>query len=130
MKYVFHCCGNENIRATHVKTIEFTRERDITPRGDCIIGTGAEFDASELRRLSGKVRITVEVGGLQDTFKARINPNFGDHTEIVFRKSRYDSRRTLGFGLNKGANRLDREIVRIMQNPNSVMKVSIEEMKK
>ena len=130
MKYVFHCYGHENIRATHVKTIEFTREREITPRGDCIIGTGAEFDASEMQRLSGKVRITVEVGGLRDTFKARINPNFEDDREIVFRKSRYHSKRTLGFGLSKGANRLDREIVKIMQNPASVMTVSIEEMKK
>jgi len=130
MKYVFSCCGNENIRATHAKTIEFTKARDMTPRADCIIGTRAEFDVSELKKLSGKVRITVEAGGLEDIFKARINPNFNDDTEIVFRKSRYDSKRTLGFGLSKGSNRLDRDIVKIMQNPEAVMKVTIEEMKK
>lgn len=130
MKYVFYCCGHENIRATHPKTIEFTKDSDLTVRGDCIVGVRATFDGSELKKLKGKVAVTVEVDGLRDAFKAVINPDFDDDHEIVFRKSMYKSRRTLGYKLNKGSHRLDRGIVQLMQNPNMVMKVTIEEIKK
>jgi len=127
--YVFYCYGHENIRATHPKTIEFTKDTDLTVRGDCIVGVRATFDASELKKLRGKVQITVEVNGLQDVFKAVINPYFDDDHEIVFRKSRYSSRRTLGHQLSKGSNRLDRNIVELMQTPDTVMKVTVEEIK-
>lgn len=128
--YVFYCYGHENIRATHPKTIEFTKDTDLTVRGDCIVGVRATFDASELKKLKGKVQITVEVNGLQDVFKAVINPYFDDDHEIVFRKSRYSSRRTLGNQLSKGSNRLDRDIVELMQTPDTVMKVTVEEVEK
>ncbi|KYK38810.1 MAG: DUF371 domain-containing protein [Theionarchaea archaeon] len=130
MKHVFHCYGHENIRATHYKTIEFTRDSHLTVKGDCIIGVKADFDASELKKLKGKVRITVEVNRLKDTFKAVINPYFDNEEEIVFRKSTYSSKRTLGHKLNRGANRLERSIVELMQNPHTVMKVTIEEITK
>lgn len=126
MKYVFHCYGHKNVRATHPKTIEFTKDSDITVRGDCIIGVRADFDRTELKKLSGKVTITVEVDNLKDTFKAVINPRFDDEHEVVFRKSPYKSKRTLGVKLNKGAHRLNRDIVQLMQNPDTVMKVTIE----
>ena len=130
MKYVFVCYGHNNIQAKHYRTIEFTKDTEVSLRGDCIIGVRATFDASELKKLSGKIRIIVEVNGLRDTFKATINPWFDDDREIVFRKSRYMSQRTLGCNLNKGSNRLDRRIVRIMQDPHTVMQVTIEETKK
>jgi len=129
MKYVFYCYGHQNIRATHYKTIEFTKDSELTVRGDCIVGVRADFDGSELKKLSGKVKITVKVGTLKDMFKAVINPHFDGENEIVFRKSKYNSKRTLGIRLNKGSNRLDRNIVQLMQNPDTVMKVIIEEIK-
>ncbi len=130
MKHIFHCYGHKNIRATHYKTIEFTKDLHLTAKGDCIIGVKADFDASELKKLRGKVRITVDVNGMKDTFKAVINPYFDDDHEIVFRKSTYSSKRTLGNKLNKGAHRLERAIVELMQNPHTVMKVTIEEIRK
>jgi len=129
MKYVFYCYGHHNIRATHYKTIEFTKDPELTLRGDCIVGVKANFDSSELKKLSGNVKITVEVGTLKDTFKAVINPCFDGENEIVFRKSKYNSKRTLGIRSNKGSNKLDRNIVQLMQNPDTVMKVIIEEIK-
>ena len=108
MKYIFHCFGHENIRARHVKTIEFTKDAQLTPKGDCIIGVGADFDVHAVKRLKGKIRVTVEVGGIQDTFRAYVNERFDDDREMVLRKSGFRSKRTLGVNLNKGANRLDR----------------------
>lgn len=130
MTYTFHCFGHENIRAKHDKTIEFTVDSELTHRGDCIIGVRADFDPAEVKKLAGKVRITVEVEGLSDRFYALINPDFSSGQEMVFRRSRYNSDRTLGFNLNKGAIGLDREIVRLMKNPAAVMKVTLEEIGK
>ncbi len=128
MRYSFHCLGHKNIRAKHYKTIEFTKDSNLTPRGTCIIGVRADFDVSSLKRLSGRIKIIVEVNGLLDTFYATINPDFDDEHEIVFRKSNYRSKRTLGFNLDKGANRLNRDIVKLMQNPDQKIKVTFEEL--
>ena len=126
MKHVFHCFGHRNIRAKHPKTIEFTKDAHLTPRGDCIIGIRADFDLASVRRLRGRLRITVEVEGVQDTFWAFTNPYFDDDHEMVFRKSGFRSRRTLGINLNKGAAGLNRDIVQLMRNPEAKMEVILE----
>jgi hypothetical protein len=126
MRHIFHCFGHENIRAKHAKTIEFTKDVHLTPRGDCIIGVRADYDANSVKRLRGRIRITVEVNGLQDTFRASVNPAFDDDHEMVFRRSRFRSKRTLGVNLNKGAIHLDRGIVRLMRDPQAKMKVTLE----
>jgi hypothetical protein len=126
MRHEFHCCGHENIRAKHHKTIEFTKDTDLTLRGDCIIGLGADYDLATVKRLEGQVRITVEVGGLQDRFRAIINPGFDDDREMVFRRSTFRSKRTLGIRLNKGAISLNRDIVQLMRDPTARMKVTLE----
>jgi hypothetical protein len=130
MRYTFHCFGHQNIRAKHAKTIEFTKDSELTRRGDCIIGVRADFELAEVKKLAGKIRITVEVEGLADRFYAVVNPDFNDEREIVFRKSRYNSVRTLGFNLNKGAVGLNREIVQLMKNPATGMRVTLEEISK
>jgi hypothetical protein len=128
VKYIFHCFGHENIRARHGKTIEFSKDCELTARGDCIIGVRADFELAAVKKLAGKIRITVEVEGLSDRFYALINPDFGDEREMVFRKSRYNSGRTLGFNLNKGAIGLNREIVQLMKKPTTGMRVTLEEI--
>lgn len=130
MRCTFTCRGHPNIRAEHNRTMEFTKDHDLTERGDCIVGISADFDPDELKKLTEKIRITIEVNDHSNTFKAYVNPKFDDDNEIVFRKSRYRSSRTLGTDLNKGSSKLDREIVRMMQDPGTVMTVTIETMKK
>lgn len=126
MKCTFHCFGHKNIRAKHSKTIEFTKDEHLTPKGDCIIGVRADYDLTNVKRLHGRIRIAVEVGGLQDQFWASINPEFDDDHEMVFRRSGFRSKRTLGMNLNKGAIGLKRDIVRLMRNPEAIMRVTLE----
>jgi len=126
VRYVFHCSGHPNIRAKHPKTIEFTKDAYLTVRGDCIVGIGADFELARVKRLRGKLTITVKAEGLQDTFWAFTNPYFDDDHEMVFRKSGFRSRRTLGINLNKGAAALNRDIVRLMKNPEAKMEVVLE----
>jgi len=123
------CKGHPNIRAEHNRTIEFTKDADLTERGDCIIGVSCDFDPDEMKRLSGKVRIDVRVDDLSDRFTAYINPRFDHDRELVFRKSRVRTERTLGTDLNKGSSRLDRAIVDRMRDPSAVMHVTLESKK-
>lgn len=127
MKYTFHCYGHPNLRAKHIRTIEFTKDSDLSLQGDCILGIQADFCKQELKKLHGKIHITVEIDGLSDTFRAVVNPNFDSDHEIVFRKSLYPSPRTFGHFLNKGAKQLDRAIVKLMQQPSAIMTITIQE---
>lgn len=130
--YTFTCYGHPAIRATHVKTLEFTKDPDLTERGDCIIGIKADFDLNELKKFTKKVKficsVTTPTGEtITSEFKAKVNQNFNSDHELVLRKSGFDTERTFGFGLNRGANHLDRRIVELMQNPEQKMQVTIQE---
>lgn len=126
MRYTFSCFGHKNIRATHHKTIEFTREDDLSPRGTCVLGVRADFDPLQLKRLSGRVRVAVTAEDVTDTFHATINPYFDDDREIVFRKSHFNSPRTLGIDLDKGADALRQDLVALLQNPQTRLEVTLE----
>ncbi len=41
--YKFSCYGHPNIKATHVKTLEITKDDGLSERGDCIIGIKADW---------------------------------------------------------------------------------------
>jgi hypothetical protein len=56
VKYIFHCFGHENIRARHGKTIEFSKDCELTARGDCIIGVRADFELAAVKKLAGKIK--------------------------------------------------------------------------
>ena len=125
LMYVFRCYGHQNIRARHSKTIEFTVDREIEVKADCIIGVGAIFDANELKKFEGRVLITVECDGLVDEFHAIVNPGFDDDREMVLRRSRYCSKRTFGVMLSKGADGLNRDIAKLMREPGREMVVTV-----
>jgi 16S rRNA (adenine(1408)-N(1))-methyltransferase len=127
--YSFFVYGHPNIRATHFKTLEFTKDTELTERGDCIIGIKADFDIARLKQFQKKIRIICEIEHegrvLRSEFKSKVHPGFNDDHEMVLRKSGFPSERTFGIGLNLGANHLDREMVKLLQDPNTKMKVTI-----
>lgn len=129
--YTFNAYGHPNILATHVKTLEFTKDSDLTERGDCIVGVRADFDVEQLKQFEKKVKFIVSVidpetnEEIFSEFKCKVNANFESDHELVLRKSGFDSPRTFGFGLNRGANRLDRRIVELMQHTETQMNITI-----
>jgi len=130
MEYSFYAYGHELIRCKHVKTIEFTKELELTERGDCIAGVRATFELAELKKFAKKVRMFMRVETLDgeqlvDEVKFKVSPHFSSNEELVVRKSGFSSDRTFGVGLNRGASRINREIVRLMQNPDTKMTVTI-----
>jgi hypothetical protein len=130
LSYTFYCYGHANIRAKHPKTIEFTKDTDLTPNGTCILGIRAEFEMSELKKLRGKVRVRLRCGEIEDMVQAVINADFDDAHEVVFRKSRFNSPRTYGFWLNRGSSAINRDLIALLKNPETRLEVTITEVGK
>ena len=70
MKFEIEFFGHENIRSLHQKTIEITKEGNLTPSGDCIIGVNANYACHDipeklkekLRNPDSKIKFSVLVG--------------------------------------------------------------------
>ena len=110
MQYTFHAYGHPNILATHKTTLEFTKDSELSPKGDCIVGVKADFELSEIKDFirkakNNKIKIIIETENKKiiDLIEAELNPNFNDNNEIVIRKTDFASERTLAYRSNKAA---------------------------
>lgn len=124
MQFKFSAYGHENIRATHENTVEFTKEGNLTPKGDCIVAVRAEKALKDLPealkeklRAGSEIRIDIECGGEKETITAH------GHSELTFksdecmiiRKSDFICDRTLGVRADKAASDLNRKLVGKLQ---------------
>ena len=124
----FNTFGHENIRASHKNTIEFTREKSLTPQGDCILGVGSDFDAkkiSEFIKNKPKITVKIKVDNISDEFECIPNPKFSSKIEMVFRLGEFASERTLGLRATKACKHIKREIAEKMKQPGKKMVVTI-----
>jgi hypothetical protein len=134
-KEVILAHGNANVTATHETTIEITKEKALSRKGDCIIAVGADravqdLDHSfkeKLRKDDAKISILIEVGGVTESVKARGNSRLllNHPRDIVVRKSGFICSRTLAIHADKSANDLSRELVKKMQDPEQEVKVTL-----
>ena len=137
MLYKFHAYGNPNILATHKTTLEFTKDKEISLKGDCIIGVKADFDLMEIRNFiknSIIKEITITIGTInnkkiKETINAELNPNFNSNEEIVIRKMDFVSERTFAINSNKAAFDLNRGLIRFLKEKENKIKVVIENNK-
>ncbi|NIM25205.1 MAG: DUF371 domain-containing protein [Nitrososphaeria archaeon] len=127
MRFEIEFFGHENIRSTHQKTIEITKEKELTPRGDCIVGVGASascFDIPEeikekLKDPESKVQFLIKVQDQEFIIQGRGHKDLTlTHKEdIVIRKSDFVCPRTLAVKCDKASDILPRDMVKILQNP-------------
>ena len=125
---IFNISGHENILGNHHSTLEFTKESELSKRGNCIIGIKADFSFSKLKEILEeyikiKVRITCE--DIRDEFFCVVNKNFHDLHEIVIRKTTFISPRTLGIRADKAAVDLNRTLIAKLKDPKARAKVEI-----
>jgi len=114
--------GHKNVRATHRTTIEITREPELTPRGDCIIGVSAD---KGLKHFSPRFKEMVKMPGASvtalilaengdaDIIKGLGDPGLSldDPDRIIIRRSGYVAPNTVMVRANKAARDLDRSLV-------------------
>ncbi len=114
----FNACGHPNIRASHKNTIEFTKEKELSVKGDCILGVDSDFDLKKIKEYikgKNKLKIKVTVEGISGEFECIPNQKFNDEKEMVFRLGEFASERTLGLRCSKAAKHINRGIVEKMK---------------
>ena len=127
--------GHENIRATHKATLEFTKDKHLTRKGDCIIAVAADKGLADLsrefkenlRKPNAKLTILIEAGGITEQIQAYSSQQlFLTHpTDAVIRKSNYQCARTLAIHADKAADDLSRELVKKLINPKEKVKITL-----
>jgi len=128
--------GHRNIKATHRTTLEVTKEKDLTERGDCIIGVEADKSISEIsselkRLLAQSVEVGVEVYlpdyDIGDTLKGYGSREltFTHESDIVIRKSIFVCGRTLLIRADKAACDISREIVELLKDSSTELNLII-----
>jgi 16S rRNA (cytidine1402-2'-O)-methyltransferase len=122
----FVCRGHPNVSATHDKTLEITRDVDISRRATCVVGVASTHDDRALLALRGQVRVTLECDDRHDTFVATISPFFLGDASLVFRRGTGLRGRTIAFDATKTAVNLDRALVARLRSPDAELHVTID----
>lgn len=127
MRFEIEFSGHENIRSNHQKTIEITKESHLTPQGDCIIGVGANHACADLpqglkdklKQPDSNITFSIDVGKYHFTIQGKGHPDLilTHAQDIVIRKSDFVCPRTLAVKCDKASDLLPREMVLLLQNP-------------
>ncbi len=127
MKFEIEFSGHKNIRSNHKKTIEITKESNLTLHGDCIIGVDATSSCADLPQ---EIKDKLKIPGTKITFSIRVGKHefvlygkghpdliLSHSKDIVIRKSNFICPRTLAVKCNKASDLLPREMVSLLQDP-------------
>ena len=135
IKEVLFGYGHENIQAKHKTTLEFTKDKHLSRKGDCIVtvtadkaltGLSAEFKEN-LRKPQAKLTIIIEASGIIEQVSADGSPQLilTHPTDMVIRKSDYVCNRTLAVRADKAAQDLSRNLVEKLKNPKQKVKITL-----
>ncbi len=127
--------GHGCITSKHGTTFEFTKDKDITWEGHCIVGVRSDKSCSDLSeglkkavKEGRKLVIRIKSGEASDTITAYGHPGLTLKSvrDIVIRRSGFTDDRTLAVHANKSANDLDRDLVRMLRSPRQKIGITIE----
>src|SRR5258706_6200896 len=121
----FVCRGHPNIAATHGKTLELTRDVEISRRATCVLGVASDHDDGALLALRGRVEVVLECDGERDEFAATISPFFLGDPSLVFRRGDGLRADTFAFEATKTAATVDRRLVELLGSPERRLKVTV-----
>ncbi len=127
--------GHKNVSSNHKTTFEITKDKEIGPSADCIIGINSnktmnnftqEFK-DKIANSKTRILVTLDTENGHDSIlgygheKLTLN----HPTDIVCRTSNYICNRTLMIKSNKAARDLDRNLIEDLKKE-KIMKVKIE----
>ena len=128
--------GHENILSLHQKTIEITKDSDLTVNGDCIVGVNSELSCKDLpekfknmaKNPDSNIIFTIKVGNEKFSIHGKGSEKLTlKHTkDIVLRKSAFTCSRTLAINCDKASHDIPRSIIKKLQNPTITGKLIIE----
>jgi uncharacterized protein len=126
--------GHENILGTHRNTLEITKDSYITKRADCIVGVsatkgcaGIDVKLAQWIRSGNEMVFVISVGNLKFGFSGCGSEKLEltNENELVLRRSDFSSPRTLAIRCDAAAIDIPREIVRQLQNKETVGSLEI-----
>ncbi|WP_407424243.1 DUF371 domain-containing protein [Methanobrevibacter sp.] len=127
--------GHRNVTSHHKSTFEITKDAEIGPTADCIIGTGADksmlnFPQEFKDKIANsntriKVILDTENGYDEITGWGHEDLTLTHPTDIVCRTSDYTCSRTLMIKADKAAKDLDLKLIEDLKNE-KIMEVTIE----
>jgi len=125
--------GHENVLALHETTLEITKEKELSKRGDCIIAVSADRGLNELsekfkkllQNKNSELEIILQVDGIREVVKARGSEALllSHEGDMVIRKSSFICPRTLAINANKSACDISREMIKKLTNPETELEV-------
>lgn len=120
--------GHKNILSTHPRTLEITKEENLTLNGDCIIGVRANKACYDIRvdlkeKLKSKniyieFELIVEPYSVSFSGKGNSGLLLTDKHDIVLRKSKFVCGRTICINSSIAAIDIPRQIVDLLKDPN------------
>ena len=130
--------GHKNVLSLHSRTIEITKDPDLTKNGDCILGVSANKACNDLNssmkdrlKTSGtlvKISIVVEPIEFKLSGYGSNSLEISHGHDIVLRKSNYVDSRTLAVSCDKSAFDIPRNLVILLTNAETkgIMRISVE----
>ena len=136
MKIEIPFMGHRNVLSLHEKTIEITKDAELTVNGDCIIGTNSNLACIDLpEKFKKKIQnpdSTIVFTIVADGHSFSIHGMGSEkltlkHTsDIVLRKSAFTCSRTIAIKCDKASDDIPRTMVKKLQNPKTSGKLIIE----
>jgi uncharacterized protein len=119
--------GHRNIQSFHTRTIEITKDLNLSLRGDCIIGVNANkscWDISDKLKHSLKddnsfIIIDVTVGNMSFIINGLGNSRLLllSRHDVVIRKSNFICERTIAIRCDRASSDIPREMIMSLQDP-------------
>ena len=128
--------GHLAVEATHPTTLEVTKEKNLTSKGNCIIAVAASKGAADLnptfkqliRNIETRITVSIRVEGLTANVTGWGDPRLSltHPRDLVIRRSNYTCPRTLMVKADSAAVNLNRDLVKKLRKPFSRVEVRIE----
>jgi hypothetical protein len=130
--------GHPNVRSLHGKTVEITKDENLTLRGDCIIGVRASKACADLdealrhrlRSNDSVVKIEIMVGNDTFVINGRGDERFTlqNPHDIVIRKTNFVCPRTMSIKCDKASSDLPRKMVKMLQDKDTkgIFRITVE----
>ena len=128
--------GHKNILSLHKKTVEITKDSQLTVNGDCIVGVNSNLACQDLPEKFKKniqnsdTEIVSTI--LADEYSLSLNGKGSENltlkppNDIVLRKSAFTCSRTIAIKCDKASDDIPRKMVKKLQNPKTSGKLVIE----
>ena len=136
MKVEIPFTGHEHVLSLHEKTLEITKEENLTPNGDCILGVNSSMACIDLpekmkkkiQNPKSKIKFAINVGkfSFQVQGQGSEKLTLKHVSDIVLRKSAFTCSRTIAINCDKASSDIPRDLVSLLQNPQTKGKMIIE----